>query len=106
MAGPAARFDISGRIGLVTRDYDQLVVVTPRVTSSIPVVGGLAGGPGVGLGLWVAERVFGRKIDELSRVRYTITGSWEDPKVERLGDESKRSEPPPQKPSLVPDDGR
>ena len=31
---------------------------------------------------------------------------WEDPKVERLGDESKRSEPPPQKPSLVPDDGR
>jgi len=106
MAGPSARFDISGRIGLVTRDYDQLVVVTPRVTSSIPVVGGLAGGPGVGLGLWVAERVFGRKIDELSRVRYTITGSWEDPKVERLGGESKRSEPPPQKPSLVPNGGR
>ncbi len=105
MTGPSARFDISGRIGLVTHDYDQLVVVTPRVTSSIPVVGGLAGGPGVGLGLWVAERVFGRKIDELSRVRYTITGSWDDPKVERLKEDSKRDETPPQSPSLVPADG-
>jgi uncharacterized protein (TIGR02099 family) len=85
MTGPAAKIDISGRIGLAARDYDETAVVTPRVTSSLPLVGGLAGGPGVGLGLWLAERMFGKKIDRLSRSYYTITGSWDKPKVERMG---------------------
>lgn len=84
MEGPAARVDVAGRIGLVAEDYDQTALVTPRISASIPVVGGLAGGPAVGLGLWVAERMFGKKIDELSRVRYNITGSWRDPAVTRV----------------------
>ena len=84
MEGPSARVEISGRTGLDARDYDQLAVVTPRMSASIPVVGGLAGGPAVGLGLWVAERVFGKRIDELSRVRYSITGTWEAPVVRRI----------------------
>lgn len=83
MEGPAARVDVAGRIGLAAEDYDQTALVTPRVSASIPVVGGLAGGPAVGLGLWVAERMFGKKIDELSRIRYNITGSWADPVVTR-----------------------
>ena len=86
MEGPAARIDIAGRIGLAAEDYDQTALVTPRISASIPVVGGLAGGPAVGLGLWVAERMFGKKIDELSRVRYNITGSWQDPVVTRMDD--------------------
>lgn len=86
MEGPAARIDVAGRIGLAAEDYDQTALVTPRVSASIPVVGGLAGGPAVGLGLWVAERMFGKKIDELSRVRYSITGSWQDPVVTRVED--------------------
>ncbi len=83
MEGPAARVDVAGRIGLAAEDYDQTALVTPRVSSSIPVVGGLAGGPAVGLGLWVAERIFGKKIDEMSRVRYNVTGPWRDPQVKR-----------------------
>ena len=85
MVGPAARIEASGRIGLAGRDYDQYVFVTPLVTSSIPVIGGLAGGPGVGLGLWLAERMFGGEINKLSRVQYTITGSWDNPVIERIG---------------------
>ncbi len=83
MSGPAARVEVSGRVGLAARDYDESVVVTPKLTSSLPLVGGLAGGPGVGLGLWVAQRVLGNKIDQLSRSYYTVTGSWDAPKVER-----------------------
>ena len=86
MEGPAARIETSGRIGLVSRDYDQYVLVTPLVTSSIPVIGGLAGGPVVGLGLWLADRMFGSGINKLSRVQYTITGSWDDPVIDRIGD--------------------
>lgn len=86
MVGPAARIETSGRIGLAGRDYDQYVFVTPLVTSSIPVIGVLAGGPGVGLGLWLAEKMFGSEINKLSRVQYTITGNWDNPVIERIGE--------------------
>lgn len=85
MVGPSARIEASGRVGLASRDYDQYVSVTPLLSSSIPVIGGLAGGPGVGLGLWIADRMFGNEINKMSRVQYTITGSWEKPVIKRIG---------------------
>jgi uncharacterized protein YhdP len=82
MDGPAAHIDISGRIGLSEKDYDQTVVVTPQISSSIPLVGGLAAAsPGVGVGLWVANKLFGDDINKISRRRYSITGSWENPQI-------------------------
>lgn len=92
MIGPSAHIEVSGRVGLTTRDYDQHVIVTPQVSSTIPLVGGLAGGPGVGLGLWVAERIFGKNIDRMTRVHYTVTGSWDAPEVERVKKEQLRGE--------------
>ncbi|NIP73848.1 MAG: TIGR02099 family protein [Gammaproteobacteria bacterium] len=98
MIGPSAHIEVSGRVGLTTRDYDQHVIVTPQVSSTIPLVGGLAGGPGVGLGLWVAERIFGKKIDRMTRVHYTVAGGWDDPVVERLKKEQLRGEPSGERP--------
>ena len=90
MDGPAAHIDVSGRIGLATQDYDQRVVVTPRVSSSIPLVGGLAAAnPGVGVGLWVADKLFGDKINRITRVQYSIIGSWDDPQVVKVGEDKK-----------------
>jgi uncharacterized protein (TIGR02099 family) len=83
--GPSVHVDIAGRIGLAARDYDQTVVVIPRITSSMSVLGGLAAGPQVGIGLFLADKLFGKKINKLSAVRYSVTGSWEDPKYQKLG---------------------
>ena len=80
----AAVVEISGRTGLATRDYDQRVVVTARLSSAIPLVGGLAGGPSVAVGLWLAEKVIGPSINKATQVEYTITGPWDAPVVERL----------------------
>jgi uncharacterized protein YhdP len=82
--GPSAHIDISGRIGLAARDYDQTVVVIPRFTSSMSVLGGLAAGPQVGIGLFLADKLFGKKINKLSSVRYSVTGTWENPKYQKL----------------------
>ncbi len=82
--GPSARIDILGRTGLVTRDYDQSVTVTPKVTASLPVAGALVGGPLAGGVLFAFEKLFRPQIDEITRYRYTITGSWDDPNVQRL----------------------
>ncbi len=82
--GPAAQIVIAGRTGFVSRDYDQLVTVTPLVSSNIPLAGVLAGGPAVGAALFVAERLFGDRMNRLARYQYQVTGSWDDPILERI----------------------
>jgi uncharacterized protein (TIGR02099 family) len=80
--GPAARIEISGRIGLANTDYDETVTVIPSMTSSIPLAGALAGGPAVGAALFVAERLLGDELEKASRFthkHYAVTGPWSDP---------------------------
>jgi uncharacterized protein (TIGR02099 family) len=80
--GPAARIEISGRIGLAKNDYDELVTVIPSMTSSIPLAGAIAGGPAVGAALFVAEHLFGDELEKASsftHTHYSVTGPWSDP---------------------------
>ncbi len=80
--GPAAKIEISGRIGLAAEDYDQVVFVTPSISSSLPILG-LAGGPQVAVGLYITEKLFRKKINKISKIRYTVTGSWDNPVITR-----------------------
>jgi uncharacterized protein (TIGR02099 family) len=81
---PAAHIEITGRTGLAERDYDQLVTVTPRVGGTLPLAGALAGGPGVGVAVYLAERIFRGQIEDIARHQYTVTGGWDQPRVERV----------------------
>jgi len=69
----AARIDLSGRVGLVAQDYDQVLTVTPKLSASLPLAP-----------IWLAEKFLNRKlIDPAFSYRYMITGPWDDPKIER-----------------------
>lgn len=82
--GHSAVISVSGRTGLVARDYDQLIEVTPELSSSLPVVGAIAGGPVVGATVLLAERLFGDQFNKVGRVYYKVTGSWDSPVYERV----------------------
>ncbi len=82
--GPSARLALIGRIGLVGEDFDQVVTVTPELSSTIPVAGAIAGGPAVGAALLLAQRLMGDRVDRIGRYRFSVTGPWGEPKVERL----------------------
>lgn len=80
--GPVGRIDITGRVGMVQRDYDQRILFRPDLSSSLPIVGTLLGGTGTGVALIMVDRIarlFGKQTDDLARLEYTLTGSWEDP---------------------------
>lgn len=80
--GPVGRIDIKGRVGMVQRDYDQKILFRPDLSSSLPIVGTLLGGTGTGVALIMVDRIarlFGKQTDDLARLEYTLTGSWEDP---------------------------
>ena len=82
--GPAARIDVSGRTGLVARDYDQLITVTPDLTGSLPIAGALLGGPIAGGVVFALDKILRPTIDDITRYQYTVTGGWDDPNVEQL----------------------
>ena len=84
--GPAARLDVSGRTGLVSQDYDQLVTVTPNLTGSLPIASALVGGPIAGGIVFALDKLFRPAIDDITRYQYTVTGSWDDPQVVKLED--------------------
>jgi uncharacterized protein (TIGR02099 family) len=81
--GPAAEIGLIGRVGLKNKDYDQTAVVTGSVGSSLPLAA-FAGGPVVGAAVLLFTQVFKQPLKGLARGYYRITGSWDNPIVERI----------------------
>ena len=67
-----ARFEVVGRTGLVDRDYDQIVTIIPKVSSSLPLVP-----------IWLAQKILDRNLfDKAFAYQYTIAGTWDEPQME------------------------
>jgi uncharacterized protein YhdP len=84
MDGVSARIRISGRTGLRDRDYDQTMLVIPKIRHTLPVLGGLAVGSSVGWGLLLIQSLFKDAIDKSVEVEYKVTGTWADPQLELI----------------------
>lgn len=90
LKGPAAEIGVIGRTGLERRDYDQTAVVTGSLGQSLPVAGALAGGPVVGAALLVFSQIFKEPLKGITRGYYRITGSWDNPVVQRVDGSDKK----------------
>jgi uncharacterized protein YhdP len=86
LKGPAAEIGLIGRVGLKNKDYDQTAVVTGSVGNSlsIPLASALVGGPIAGAAVLLFTQVFKQPLKGLARGYYRITGSWDNPTVERI----------------------
>jgi uncharacterized protein (TIGR02099 family) len=96
--GDAARIELSGRVGLASESYDQVVTVTPRVSSTLPIAGAIAGGPIGAAAALVAGTLFRDQIDRVAAYRYTVTGPWSNPVVAPL---ERKSPAEPSSPLLL-----
>ncbi len=78
---PAADIVVTGRTGLRAKDYDQRMSVTPHAGSTLPIVGAIAGGPvGAAAGL-VIQGILNKPLGKATERHYTVTGSWDKPKI-------------------------
>ena len=89
LKGPSADVSITGRTGLSEQDYDQRAKVTPKIADSLSVASALFGPIGIGLGavLYLAGSMFDALHDNINSIlmyQYTITGSWNEPVIEKF----------------------
>jgi uncharacterized protein (TIGR02099 family) len=84
LTGPSAEIGVVGRTGLRDHDYRQQAVVMAEPGKVLPTVGGLLGGPGVAAALLIFTRIFKEPLKGIGRASYCVTGTWQEPVVERL----------------------
>jgi len=73
--------NVSGRTGLVSQDFDQLVTVIPDVTGTIATVGAIATGPVIGAAIYLTNKVVGKKLNKGITMNYQLEGPWDNPKI-------------------------
>ncbi|MGH8307241.1 MAG: YhdP family protein [Gammaproteobacteria bacterium] len=84
VAGPAAKIHMVGRTGLAKHDFDEAVLVVPSVGSTLPVLGALAAGVGVGAVVFLLTEIFKKPISEAGEMRYHLTGTWDNPVLTKV----------------------
>jgi uncharacterized protein (TIGR02099 family) len=84
MKGSAAEVELAGQTDLARETQDVKVRVVPSLGDSASTVVGLIH-PLAGVATLLAQRVLRDPLGQMFSYRYSITGTWADPKVERLG---------------------
>jgi len=94
--GPVARIDANGHINYVKKNYDMQVKVSPYVTSNLPILATIAGGPLVGAATWVVNKLVSPGVSKAVQHVYHVRGTWKSSGVVNL--------PHPDTPPLDPTD--
>ncbi len=86
ITGPSARIEVSGRLDLVSRRYDQKVEVIPRLTRSGALLPVWTAAWPVLVANFLLEKVSGEEVilDRLFRLRYRVRGPLDNPEIERI----------------------
>ena len=82
---PVAEIMVAGRTGYIQQDFDQKVIVTPKVSGTLPVAGGLLFGLEVGAAIILLDKLLGDEINKASSRVYHVTGSWDEPVITQIG---------------------
>jgi uncharacterized protein YhdP len=88
--GPSAKVLMSGAVNLGAETQDLKVRVQPAVGESI-AVGAMIANPIAGAVVWAAQKILQDPLDQAFAFEYAVTGSWADPKVDKLGQTPQKS---------------
>ena len=100
VAGAGSQLTLAGDVNLVTESLDNDLIFTLPLNKNLPwyaAYSAIVTGPLMGAGVFLAQQVFKNQIDELTSLKYEITGTLEQPEVKLVAifDDSIRSQKAP-----------
>ena len=85
ISGPGSQLTFAGELAVPSEVIDYDLIVTLPLNKNLPwyaAYSAIATGPLVGAGVLLAQQVFKNQIDELTSLKYELTGTLEEPMVE------------------------
>jgi len=93
MQGPSADVSMSGEVDLNRETQDLQARVKPSVGNSISSIVAVIVNPVWGLGALILDKILKNPIGQVLAFEYHVTGTWTEPKVERLKAEVRGADP-------------
>jgi uncharacterized protein (TIGR02099 family) len=85
IVGPAAEVKMTGDITLPTERANLTFTVAPKLDETVALSAGLFTlNPLVGVVVYVGQKVIGNPFEKLFSFKYAVSGTWDNPEVERL----------------------
>ena len=90
ITGNVADVKLFGETNIQTEQIEQLAVVTPHLTSSLPVLAAWAIEPTTGLIVYLLDKLIEPAVEVATRIDYRIHGNYDDVKVDKLNTAKKK----------------
>ncbi|MBU0688669.1 MAG: TIGR02099 family protein [Gammaproteobacteria bacterium] len=84
MTGSSAKVTLQGDVDLARETQELKVRVLPAIGDNVSLLS-FAAGPAIGMGVLLTNKLLRDPLDKLVSFDYNVSGSWADPKVERMG---------------------
>jgi uncharacterized protein (TIGR02099 family) len=85
MSGGPAAVAMQGKVDLARETQELRVRVVPGLDGTASTVAWILVSPVVGLGTLLAQKILKNPLGQMFAYEYAITGSWDDPKVAKVG---------------------
>ncbi len=82
--GLAADISMTGNVDLVKRRLEMEAVIAPELSATVGVAAAFVINPVVGAAVFAASKALGPLWDKFSLIRYQISGSLDEPKVDEV----------------------
>jgi uncharacterized protein YhdP len=81
--GPSAKILMKGEVSIPAETQNLRVRIEPALGETL-AVGAMIANPAVGAAAWVAQKILKDPFGQMFAFEYAVTGSWSDPKVEKI----------------------
>jgi uncharacterized protein YhdP len=89
--GPSAKILMKGEVSIPAETQNLRVRIEPALGETL-AVGAMIANPAVGAAAWVVQKILKDPFGQMFAFEYAISGSWSDPKVEKIQQQAARRE--------------
>ncbi|RJG11907.1 TIGR02099 family protein [Pseudomonas cavernicola] len=81
LSGPSSNLELNGTLDMASDQVNAKLLVTLPVSNNLTLAALIVGAPAIGGALFVVDKLLGNQMARFASVQYSVTGSWQNPKI-------------------------